>query len=39
MLKKLLIAAVAVIAGVVVLTKVTKISPMVWFGELLQLGP
>ncbi|MGH7221844.1 MAG: hypothetical protein ACRELF_01300 [Gemmataceae bacterium] len=30
MLKKLLIAAVAVIAGVVVLTKVTKISPMIW---------
>jgi chromosome segregation ATPase len=33
MLKKLLIAAVAVIAGLVVLTKVTKISPMVWFGD------
>jgi chromosome segregation ATPase len=33
MLKKLLIAAVAVIAGLVVLTKVTKISPMVWLGD------
>jgi chromosome segregation ATPase len=33
MLKKLLIAAVAVIAGLVVLTKVTKISPTVWFGD------
>jgi chromosome segregation ATPase len=33
MLKKMLIAAVAVVAGMVVLTKVTKISPMVWFGD------
>jgi chromosome segregation ATPase len=33
MLKKMLIAAVAVVAGLVVLTKVTKISPMVWFGD------
>ena len=33
MLKKLLIAAVAVIAGLVVLTKVTKISPRVWLGD------
>jgi chromosome segregation ATPase len=33
MLKKLLIAAVAVVAGMVVLTKVTKISPMVLFGD------
>jgi chromosome segregation ATPase len=33
MLKKLLIATVAVIAGMVVLTKVTKISPMVWFND------
>ncbi len=33
MLKKILIAAVAVIAGLAVLTKVTKISPMVWFGD------
>jgi hypothetical protein len=33
MLKKLLIAAVAVIAGMVVLTKVTKITPAVWFGD------
>lgn len=33
MLKKLLIAAVAVIAGLVVLNKVTKISPMVWLGD------
>jgi translation initiation factor 2 beta subunit (eIF-2beta)/eIF-5 len=33
MLKKLLIAVVAVIAGTMVLTKVTKISPMVWLGD------
>jgi chromosome segregation ATPase len=33
MLKKLLIAAVAVIAGMVVLSKVTHISPKVWFGD------
>lgn len=33
MLKKLLIAAVAFVAGLVVLTKVTKISPSVWFGD------
>jgi translation initiation factor 2 beta subunit (eIF-2beta)/eIF-5 len=33
MIKKLLIAAVAVIAGMMVLTKVTKISPMVWLGD------
>jgi hypothetical protein len=33
MLKKLFIATVAVIAGMVVLTKVTKISPMVWLGD------
>ncbi len=33
MLKKLLIAVVAVIAGTAVLTKVTKISPTVWFGD------
>ncbi len=33
MLKKLLIAAVAFVAGLVVLTKVTKISPAVWFGD------
>lgn len=33
MFKKLLIAAVAVIAGLVVLTKVTKISPKVWLGD------
>lgn len=33
MLKKLIIAAVAVIVGTMVLTKVTKISPMVWFGD------
>jgi chromosome segregation ATPase len=33
MLKKLFIATVAVIAGMVVLTKVTKISPMVWFND------
>jgi chromosome segregation ATPase len=33
MLKKLLIASVAVIAGMVVLTKVTKISPKIWFGD------
>lgn len=31
MIKKLLIATVAIVAGLVVLTKVTKISPMVWF--------
>jgi len=33
MLKKLLIAGVAVIAGTMVLSKVTKISPAVWFGD------
>lgn len=33
MLKKLLIATVAVIAGMVVLTKMTKVSPMVWFSN------
>ncbi|HWG43790.1 MAG TPA: hypothetical protein VN688_13520 [Gemmataceae bacterium] len=33
MLKKILIAAVAIIAGTAVLTKVTKISPMTWFGD------
>jgi len=33
MFKKLLIAAVAVIAGTMVLSKVTKISPRVWFGD------
>ena len=33
MIKKLLIAAAAVVVGVVVLTRVTKISPMVWLGE------
>jgi chromosome segregation ATPase len=33
MLKKLFIAAVAVIAGMVVLNKVTKVSPMVWLGN------
>ena len=33
MFKKLLIAAVAVIAGLVVLTRVTKISPSIWFGD------
>jgi len=33
MLKKLLIATVAVIAGMVVLTKVTKITPTVLFGD------
>jgi chromosome segregation ATPase len=33
MLKKLLIAIVAVIAGMVVLNKVTKVSPMVWLGN------
>jgi chromosome segregation ATPase len=33
MLKKLVIATVAVVAGMVVLTKVTKVSPMVWFGD------
>jgi len=33
MLKKLLIATVAVIAGTVVLSKVTHISPKVWLGD------
>jgi chromosome segregation ATPase len=33
MFKKLLIASVAVIAGTVVLGKVTHISPKVWFGD------
>ncbi|MHB1425405.1 MAG: hypothetical protein ACYC3I_19720 [Gemmataceae bacterium] len=33
MLKKLVIATVAVIAGMVALTKVTKVSPTVWFGD------
>lgn len=33
MFKKLLIAAVAVLAGTMVLGKVTKISPRVWFGD------
>ena len=33
MLKKLLIATVAVVAGMVVLTKVTKISPKILFGD------
>jgi chromosome segregation ATPase len=33
MLKKLVIASVAVIAGMVVLSKVTKVSPATWFGD------
>ena len=33
MIKKLLIAVVAVVVGTMVLTKVTKISPMVWLGD------
>jgi hypothetical protein len=33
MLKKILIAAVAVVIGTVVLTKVTKISPLVWLKD------
>jgi chromosome segregation ATPase len=33
MLKKLLIAAIAVIAGTMVVSKMTKISPTVWFSD------